>query len=121
MPPTSTCLLYTSRPRKDTADNQLHPGDFLRNFLPGNGVVAGAYLGDEGVAPIQNLLYLWVMGAGHLRGAGGGFLPLTLFQSQTALLIMLVGLVAGDEAGFLPVQDVYKRQVIGRSLLFSLV
>ena len=105
------------RPLKDTADDQLHPGDFLRNFLPGNGVVAGAYLGDEGVAPIQDLLYLWVMGAGHLRGAGGGFLPLTFFQSQTALLIMPVGLVAGDEAGFLPVHMPFQKQPLVDHLL----
>ena len=92
------------RTLENLSDNRLHPGDLSGNLVSRDGVVAAADLGDESVAAIQHILH---SGRRRSLGCGGwllfGFL-LALLKLPAALLIVAVGFVAGNQAGFLPIQ-----------------
>ena len=101
-------------PLKNPADNQLHPGNLAGDFLTGDGIVAPADLGDEGVSPLQNLLHPGVRCRGGLLllFRRFQFLPLPLLQCQTAALIVPVGIVAGNQAGSFTVQMALQKQAV---------
>ena len=87
-------------PTEDPLNDQLHPGDLGGNRFAGDQIVALPHLADKGIALFQHLPY-----PGISAFIQFGFLlfrrslALPFFQSFPALLIFLIGLIAGDQQG----------------------